>query len=279
MPYASGGSGPALSRRRHRRAVTWRCCGRGAMVTPRSDKDCAMPRHFGVLIPSTNTTAEIEYSRLLPESWQAHYARMATSSVNKTPFSPPRDEDLDYQAKMLGTAKVEIVFLLQTSASLFSDGYCEDVARRIEAAAGVPGFTSAMAIGEAIQALGTKRVALVSPYSESVNASAKRYFEGRYGLSVVALEGFAATDSYAIGKLGPENAREAFARIDRPQIEAFVVPGGNFPTMASIAGREAEFDKPVVTTNQASFWAMLRAFNPGDRLPTFGRLLAEVPPG
>jgi maleate cis-trans isomerase len=49
--------------------------------------------------------------------------------------------------------------------------------------------------------------------------------------------------------------------------------------MSSIAGWEQEFDKPVVTTNQASFWAMLRAFNTGDRLPTFGRLLAEVPPG
>ena len=49
----------------------------------------------------------------------------------------------------------------------------------------------------------------------------------------------------------------AFARINRPEIEAFVVPGGNFPTMASIAAWEQEFDKPVVTTNQASFWAML----------------------
>ena len=95
-------------------------------------------RHFGVLIPSTNTTAEIEYSRLLPPEWQAHYARMATSSINKTPFSPPRDEDVDYQAKMLGTARVEIVFLLQTSASLFAEGYCADVSRRISAAAGVP---------------------------------------------------------------------------------------------------------------------------------------------
>jgi len=26
----------------------------------------AMPRHIGVLIPSTNTTVEIEYNRLLP---------------------------------------------------------------------------------------------------------------------------------------------------------------------------------------------------------------------
>ena len=59
----------------------------------------------------------------MPPQWLAHYARMATSSVNKTPFSPPRDEDVDYQAKMLGTARVEGVFLMQTSASLFAEGY------------------------------------------------------------------------------------------------------------------------------------------------------------
>lgn len=232
-----------------------------------------MPHHFGALIPSTNTTGELEYSRLLPEGWQAHYGRMATSSANKTPFSPPRDEDVDYQAKLLGTARVEAIFLLQTSASLFADGYCADVSRRISAAAGVPGFTSAMAIGEALQALGVKRIALVSPYSPEVNASAKRYYETRYGLSVAALEGFAATDSYAIGKLGPENARDAFARIDRPEIEAFVVPGGNFPTMASIPAWEAEFKKPVITTNQAALWGVRQRLGSTDRFPGLGQLL------
>src|SRR6266567_9179763 len=152
-----------------------------------------MTRHFGVLIPSTNTTAEIEYSRLLPPEWQAHYARVATSSANRTPFSPPRDEDVDYQAKLLGTARVEVVFLLQTSASLFADDYCAEVSRRVSAAAGVSAFTSAMAIGEAMGALGAKRVALVSPYSEPVNASAKRYYEDKYGLSVVAVSCYEKT--------------------------------------------------------------------------------------
>jgi maleate cis-trans isomerase len=57
------------------------------------------------------------------------------------------------------------------------------------------------------------------------------------------------------------------------------VPGGNFPTMNSIEGWEREFKNPVVTTNQASFWAMLQILKTGDRLPTFGRLLAEVPAG
>jgi len=235
-----------------------------------------MTRHFGVLIPSTNTTGETEYTRLLPAEWQPHYARVKSASIDGSPFSPPLDADVDYQAKMLGTARVETVFLLQTSASLFADGYDEDVTRRIGAAAGVPAFTSAMAIGEAMRALGTMRVALVSPYSEPVNASARRYYEGRYGLSIVALEGFAATDSYAIGNLGPELARDAFARIDRPEIEAFIVPGGNFPTMASIPAWEREFDKPVVTTNQAAFWAVTRRLGSKDRLPGLGRLLEQA---
>jgi maleate cis-trans isomerase len=233
----------------------------------------AKTRHFGVLIPSTNTTGETEYTRLLPPQWQPHYARVKSASIDGSPFSPPLDADVDYQAKLLGTARVELVFLLQTSASLFKEGYCEDVSRRIGEAAGAPAFTSAMAIGEALNALGVRRVALVSPYSVPVNASAKRYYEGRYGLDIVAIEGFAATDSYAIGNLGPEMARDAFARIDRPEIEAFVVPGGNFPTMASIPAWEAEFKKPVVTTNQAALWAVLQRLGSGDRMPELGRLL------
>src|SRR5947208_16378327 len=148
-----------------------------------------------------------------------------------------------------------------------------------DAAGGAPAFTSAMAIGVGMGALGARHIALVSPYSPEVNERARGYYETKYGLDVVAIEGFAATDSYAIGQLGPEMARDAFARIDRPEIEAFVVPGGNFPTLSSVAAWEQEFAKPVVTTNQASFWAMLCSFNAGDRLPTFGRLLAEVPAG
>jgi len=234
-----------------------------------------MARHFGVLIPSTNTTVEMEY-RLLPLAYQAHIGRLMSSTPGQT-FSPSRDDDIEYQARLLGTAKVELVILAQTSASLFADDYDDAVTRRMSAGARVPAITSAQAVGRAVRALRTRRIALVSPYSHAVNERAARYFESKHGLQTVALEGFGATDSYAIGQLGPENARDAFARIDRPEIEAFVVPGGNFPTMTSIAAWEQEFNKPVVTTNQASVWAMLRAFSTGDRLPTFGRLLEEAP--
>jgi maleate isomerase len=236
-----------------------------------------MTHHFGVLIPSTNTTVEIEYSRLLPPTLQAHVGRLLTSGAG--PFSPSLDADIDHQARLLGTAKVEVVSLAQTSASLFADDYDATVTRRMSKGAGVPAITSAQAIGQAVQALGARRIALVSPYSQPVIERARHYYQTKYGLEVLALEGFAAADSYMIGKLGPENARDAFARIDRPEIEVFVVPGGNFPTMAFVPDWEREFGKPVITSNQAALWAMMRIMNVDEKLPGLGGLLAAMPPG
>jgi maleate isomerase len=234
-----------------------------------------MTRHFGVLIPSTNTTVEIEYNRLLPETLQVHTGRLGKGG--DTPFSPSLDADVAYQAKLLGTAKVEVICLAQTSASLFDDDYDAKCDALMQAGAGVPSLTSAEAIGQALQVCGLRRIALVSPYSEAVIGRAKRYFESRYGVEVVAMEGFGATDAYAIGALGPDNATEAFARIDRPEIEALVVPGGNFPTMRFVAGWEQRFGKPVITTNGAALWAMLRVMKYDGTLPGLGRLLAETP--
>ena len=61
-----------------------------------------MTHHFGVLIPSTNTTVEIE-SRLLPTSYQAHFGRLGPLSGET--FSPSRNEDIDYQSCLLATAE------------------------------------------------------------------------------------------------------------------------------------------------------------------------------
>ena len=78
-----------------------------------------------MLIPSTNTTVEIEYTRLLPTELQAHYARLGKEV--DTPFSPGRVDDIAYQSKMLGNARVEAIALTQTL-----------VARAAERATGTP---------------------------------------------------------------------------------------------------------------------------------------------
>lgn len=232
-------------------------------------------RHFGSLIPSTNTTVEIEFNQLLPDTLQLHVGRLGKGG--DTPFSPSLDADLEYQAKLLGAAKVEVISLAQTSASLFDDDYDAKAVRLMSEGAGVPALTSADAVGHAVQALGARRIAIVSPYSEEVMERTKRYYEMRHGLEAVATEGFGATDAYAIGALGEEHATAAFERIDRPEIEVLVVPGGNFPTMKFVSDWEKQFRKPVVTTNQAALWAMMSVMKVKEPIPGLGRLLMDMP--
>jgi len=234
-----------------------------------------MTRHFGVLIPSTNTTVEVEFTRLMPESLQFHTARMGKGG--NTPFSPSLDDDVAYQSKMLGNAKVEAISLIQTSASLFEEGYDARIKALITENSGAPAFTSAEAIGAAARALDTRKIALVSPYSDDVIGRAKNYFEVDCGLEVVAMEGFGATDAYAIGALDESHAVEAFERIDSPAIEALVVPGGNFPTMRHIQPWEDRFGKPVITTNQVVLWSMMAQLGVSEPITGHGRLLADVP--
>jgi maleate isomerase len=237
-------------------------------------QDDAMPRHFGILVPSTNTTCEIEFGRL-PLDLQVHTARLGKAGA--TPFSPSLDADVIYQSKLLGHARVEVIGLAQTSASLFADDYDAVTVKRMTDASGVPAVTSAQAIGRALRALGTLRVAIATPYSEEVIGRAKRYFETKYGISVIATQSMGATDAYAIGKMDAGAAQTAFAQIDRPEVEALMVPGGNFPTMDSIASWEQRFGKPVVTTNQATLWAVLKHMRITTPLTGRGRLLEQLP--
>jgi maleate cis-trans isomerase len=234
-----------------------------------------MPRHFGALVPSTNTTVEIEFNRLLPAELQLHAARVGKGG--NTPFSPPRDADVEYQSKLLGDSKVEVLCLIQTSASLFEDGYDARIRKLMSENAGAPAVTSAEAIGEALGAFGAKRIGIVTPYSEDVINRAQRYYETNFGVEVVAKEAFGATDAYAIGRMPVDNATEAFARVDRPEAEALIMPGGAFQTMTHIAAWEERFGKPVISTNQAVLWSMLQVMGIRDPLPGLGRLLETMP--
>ena len=63
----------------------------------------------------------------------------------------------------------------------------------------------------------------------------------------------------------------------RPEIEVFVVPAGNLPTMAFIPRWESAVGKPVISTNQAALWAMLQIMGIDEKLPGLGRLLEEMP--
>ena len=239
--------------------------------------DASSIRRAGALIPCTNAMIEIEFNRVLPKHYQLHVGRLRMGPINETGFRM-QDADIDYQAGLLGTAKVGFVALAQTNASFFADGYDEAVARRIQDASGAPAATCGRLTALGARALGAKRIAFLSPYSVELNERGRRYYQSVHGLEVVAIESYGvAADSGAVNAMKPEVCTAALERADKPQVEAFIIAGGALPTMHMIAGWEKRFGKPVITTNQAAMWAIFGVLGGGETLPGYGRLLTERP--
>ena len=63
------------------------------------------------------------------------------------------------------------------------------------------------------------------------------------------------------------------ASVVRPEADAIFVTCTQLPTLPMIARLEAEFGKPVVTSNQATVWRCLRHIGFTAPIRGYGRLL------
>jgi len=78
------------------------------------------------------------------------------------------------------------VALAQTAASLSSDNFDDQIIKRISEPAGAPAITLARAIGLAVQALGARRIALVTPFPVPLLRRLASYYTGKFWLEGMA---------------------------------------------------------------------------------------------
>ena len=121
------------------------------------------PRRIGTLIPSLNTVIEMEFNRIMPRHYQLHAGRLRMGPIDEIGWGM-QDADIDYQAELLASAKVELIILAQTAVSFFELGYDAAVKARITKASGVRALTGGEITACAALALGLRRIALLSPY-------------------------------------------------------------------------------------------------------------------
>ena len=134
---------------------------------------------IGVLVPPGNPTVEPELYRMAPSGVSVHFARLDSSSSASAPGAHGGMEDrtqayvdsLPAVAPVLGAVNPAIVALAFTAAS-YSNGFAREaaLADRIASLTGSPALTAAQAILAALEHLGVKRLALGTPYPESISA-------------------------------------------------------------------------------------------------------------
>lgn len=229
---------------------------------------------IGLIVPSTNTVNEPEFWRMAPEGVTIHTARAML-------LGPATEESyfkmaaaVDGAADELATTEVDVVAYGCTSGSIICP--LPDLISSMAQRTGRPSIATAAAVIAALRAVGAKKVALGTPYVDFVNQSEVEFLQD-YGFEVTSVHGLQLGETQeerrGIGRVPPSAVYRMARLIDRPDADAIFISCTNLATIGVIDEIEKVLGKPVITSNQSTFWACLRLLGLRDAIPGYGRLL------
>ncbi|WP_161498884.1 maleate cis-trans isomerase family protein [Cryobacterium aureum] len=130
------------------------------------------------------------------------------------------------------------------------------------------GITTSGALVDALDYLGVQRLVVVTPYVADLASLLDRYL-AETGRLVVAQSSLGLGEN--IWQVPYATTIELIRGADVPEAEAIFVSCTNLPTYDILAPLELELGKPIISANQVTAWAALRALGlaavgPGQRL-------------
>lgn len=224
---------------------------------------------FGFIVPSWNTVIEHETARMMPASASMHVSRISHTADTPESVQHMIDVTPDHLT-LLSHARVDAICFACTGAG-FIHGLKHDrdrVAQWTEHA-GCPVISTAGSFVDASAALGLRKVAIAAPYEEWTMTRLISYL-GEAGLDVLSSRGLGHQANILYG---PEKAIELAQTVWDDRADGLILSCSNFRTLEAVADIEALIRKPVITSNTAALWALLRLRNWQKPVEGFGRLM------
>ncbi|EJC72278.1 ectoine utilization protein EutA [Rhizobium hidalgonense] len=240
---------------------------------PRLD-DRPLKKRVGLVILATDHTTEVDFQRMVASDdigvyvSRIHYANPVTPE-NLLKMQPSLTAGA---ALILPDEALDALMYSCTSASVVIGD------RNIEAAIhaakpGAPVVTPTAAAVKGLQALGARRISVLTPYTVETSRPMADYFAD-LGFAIDRFTCLGLADDREMARIAPDEIA-AFARqATAPQSDALFI-SCTAVRAAQVAARiEAEIDRPVVTSNLATAWACLRLCGDDRPRPELGRLMA-----
>ncbi|MDF1609278.1 aspartate/glutamate racemase family protein [Hoeflea sp. YIM 152468] len=241
--------------------------------------DASATARFGLIALATDMTSERDLYRQLPgDSVAIHVTRVAfenpTTPENLRKMAPRLT---DAAALLAPLQPLRAICYSCTSASVAIGD--DSVTASIQAGIGnVPVVTPSGAARLALAALGVRRLALLTPYLVETTQPMAEYFT-KHGLELCRVECLGLEDDREMARVSDRTILNAAIAVDTPDAEALFISCTGLPAINVIAELEERLGKPVVTSNQASAWAMSRLGGFHDHKPArFGRLFERELP-
>ncbi len=229
---------------------------------------------LGIVVPSVNTVMEPWAQRTVPEGVSVLAARMFIPPATTPESLIEMDRSEGKSAiRQLSSVFPDVIAYGCTASSIVQGlEYDSHLRAEISETYRVPATTAAHAILSAADALGARKVSIVSPYTAEVDEAEHRYFESA-GLEVLGGACLGIVDGFQLAEPPPDTLFELGRRGFDPRSDALIMTCLNTRSHTVIDRLEKALGKPVITSTQATLWHALRLAGIGDRIGGFGRLL------
>lgn len=238
-----------------------------------------MPDRFGprgviaLFIPQQNANMQPEYEAMRPAGVSNQIYRFSLAKHSCVPDAAVREIETG-----LGCWPDLVVVGNSVEMRDFTPDQFDDYRARLQEKIGeVPLVTATDATVAALRTMGARRIAAVSPMSDEFSQFAANYYQA-LGFEVPFHAGLQVARSEDIIKLGIDEARAAFRKLDHPDVDTFLHVGGALGIVDHIEALEEELGRPVVSVNVATYWYALRTLGIDDPLTGFGQLAQKQRP-
>ncbi len=167
--------------------------------------------------------------------------------------------------------RLDVVGFGCTSATMLL-GEATIGARIREARPGIAFTTPVTGAFAGLRAFGAQRIAVLTPYSDEVNAGIRGYIE-QHGFTVAAMGSFKERDDRVVARISPAAIADAAAELVAGSgAQALFVSCTSLRLAERVAELEARIGVPATSSNHAMAWHSLRLAGVADARPEFGRL-------
>lgn len=230
---------------------------------------------LGMVLPMDNAVLEPEFYGLGLPGIAVYAARLTTDDREQMPSN-----GIEISAVFAETGVDAIGYACAETSFLHGEDANATVVRGIEERTGCPAVTATTAMVEALRGLRAQRIALAAPYRDASAGALEHYLQDA-GVEVVSTvtrdfsEGSPDPREWYETNLQPPTTAYRMAReADRDEADAILIAATNLRTFEVIEDLEADLGKPVLSSNSALLWALLRRCGvrpPGVGLGELGR--------
>lgn len=230
---------------------------------------------LGVLVPSANRVMEPDLYRMGPEGATFHFARVKATKDTKEEIAGMIDY-VENPTELLSHAGVDIIAFGCTAGSFIGGpGYDEKIIQKIERVANIPATTTTTAFVEALKEMNVRKLTLATPYEDYVNQLEVEFLEDK-GFSVLSEGGLGLIEANVQSSYPLEKIKQFIKKLDSPETDGIFISCTNFRGVEVIKDLEADLNKPIITSNQATLWKMLRMVELRTPISNYGQLLETL---